>query len=165
MCRRPLVENSAKTYIQLSTTQYYHQSKASMEAFHQALTGFVVLLKNRKVDAQLNIVIKDPSEFTIPYILDIVNCLGNDGQNPSKMTTCKKFVQSCYKKAEENKGVVEGLLTMIPNDAYGSVISGGFMVILAVSDAATASHAVHKCSYKDWTHPITLGHRKTFQGT
>lgn len=34
---------------------------------------------------------------------------------------------------EDNRGVIEGILAMIPVDIYGSVISGGFTLILAVS--------------------------------
>jgi hypothetical protein len=104
-----------------------------MLKFRETLQSFVTLLKERKVDSQLNIVLKDPSEFTVEYIIQIINRLGERNENPSKTKSCKNFIRSCHRKYEDNKGIVEGILTMIPNDIYGSVISGGFTVILAVS--------------------------------
>ncbi|KAL9112648.1 MAG: hypothetical protein Q9187_007750 [Circinaria calcarea] len=111
--------------------KYYDQSKTSMAIFHRTLKNFVTLLKERKVDSQLNIVIKDPSEFTVEYIMDIISRLGESSENPSKTILCKNFIQRCCWNVEKNRGVIEGILTMIPGDIYGSVISGGFILILA----------------------------------
>jgi hypothetical protein len=104
-----------------------------MVTFRGILKKFVAVLKERKVDSQLGIVIKDPSEFTIEYILEIINKLGEGRENAAKTRSCKNFIQRCYRKMKDNRGVIEGMLTLIPNDIYGSVISGGFTLILAVS--------------------------------
>jgi hypothetical protein len=117
---------------QRSATKYYDQSKTSMLKFRRTLQNFVTILKERNVDSQLNIV-KDPSELTVEYIIQIIGRLGESKENASKTKSCKNFIQSCHRRYEDNKGIVEGILTMIPNDIYGSVISGGFTVILAVS--------------------------------
>ncbi|KAM3069777.1 hypothetical protein ACMFMG_010485 [Clarireedia jacksonii] len=109
----------------------YEQSKARILTFRRTLQNFVTLLKERKVDSQLNIVLKDPSEFTVEYIIQIINRLGESSENPSKTKSCKNFVQKCHRKVKDNKDIVEGILNMIPNDIYGSVISGGVTLILA----------------------------------
>jgi hypothetical protein len=44
-----------------------------MASFNQTLEAFVLLLKERNVEKELNVVIKNPSEFTVEYILEIVN--------------------------------------------------------------------------------------------
>lgn len=104
-----------------------------MLKFRSTLANFAAMLKDRNVGSKLNVVIKDPSEFTMDYILEIINGLGKASEHPSKTTLCKKFIKSCYRKVEGNKDVIEGFLTMIPDDIYGSVISGGFTLILAAS--------------------------------
>lgn len=104
-----------------------------MVTFRQTLKDFVTILRERNVDSQLDIVFRDPSDFTVEYILHIINRLGESNKNPSKTKSCKNFIRSWYRKLEDNKGIMEGILTMVPNDIYGSVISGGFTLILAVS--------------------------------
>ncbi|PQE11002.1 hypothetical protein CJF31_00000718 [Rutstroemia sp. NJR-2017a BVV2] len=127
-------------------TKYYDQSKTSMLKFRGTLQSFVTVLKERNVDSQLNIVLKDPSELTVEYIIQIINRLGERNENPSKTKSCKNFIQSCHRKYEDNKGIVEGILTMIPNDIYGSVISGGFTVILA----AVEKQAKQREAIQNW---------------
>jgi hypothetical protein len=96
-----------------------------MVTFRRTLKTFVTVLKERKVYSQLNIV-KDPSEFTFEYILEIISRLGESSENPSKIASCKNFIQSCWRKLErkleDNRGVIDG-----------SVISGGLTLILAAS--------------------------------
>ncbi|RSL48350.1 hypothetical protein CEP54_012953 [Fusarium duplospermum] len=90
-----------------------------------------VVFEERKVDAQLNITIKDPSEFTCDYVLQLIDKIQERRDNATMTSSCKNFVRRCYRKVEDNRGAIEGFLTMIPNDAYGSVISGGFAMIMA----------------------------------
>jgi hypothetical protein len=103
-----------------------------MVTFRQTLQRFVAVLKRRKVDDELGIVIKDPSEFTVEYILEITNKIGESRENSMKTKSCKSFIRKCYRKVEDNRGVIGGILTMVPDDVYGSVISGGCSLILAV---------------------------------
>ncbi|KAK0714401.1 hypothetical protein B0T21DRAFT_454629 [Apiosordaria backusii] len=106
-----------------------------MQQFKERLVNFVSLLKDRNVDTELGIIIKSPNDpdFTIGYILQVVGKIeeGPEDKPLWKARTCKSFIRKCYRKVEDNKGIVEGLLKMVPNDSYGALISGGFAVILA----------------------------------
>jgi hypothetical protein len=103
-----------------------------MEAFRDVtLRRLVATLKERRVEERLGITLKDPSGFNFEYILGIVNKL-KDGRDAPKSKSCKSFIRSCYRKVEDNRGVIGGILEMIPDDIYGSVLSGGFSLILMV---------------------------------
>ncbi|RSL39554.1 hypothetical protein CEP53_013973 [Fusarium sp. AF-6] len=118
----------------------YNQSQKSLEKFRRTLQRFVAILKERNVDTQLNITIKDPSQFTCDYVLHIIDKIRETRESAAKTRSCKNFVRRCYRKMEDNRGAIEGFLTMIPNDIYGSVISGGFVMIMA----AVEKHAEHR---------------------
>ncbi|EEU37124.1 uncharacterized protein NECHADRAFT_86736 [Fusarium vanettenii 77-13-4] len=109
----------------------YQQSQQSLETFRRTLQRLIAILRERNVDTQLNIDIKDPSDFTCEYVLQIINKIRETRESATKTRSCKNFVRRCYQKIEDNRSAIEGFLTMIPNDAYGSVISGGFAMIMA----------------------------------
>lgn len=107
-----------------------------MAIFRQTLQRFIATLKERKVDSQLGIAIKDdPSEFTVSYMLGIISKIDKirESASNSKARICNNFIRKCFRKMEASKGVIEGILTLAPDDIYGSIISGGFTLILAVS--------------------------------
>lgn len=107
-----------------------------MEKFQQTLHSFVRLLRERNVDKDLNVVIKDPGELTMQDALVIISKI-QEGRDPKHVRSCKSFIQKCYRKAEDNRGAIGAILSMLPNDSYGSVISGGFALILAVGSHQT----------------------------
>lgn len=94
------------------------------------------MLRERGVDSELGIVIKDADELTLAYALEVISKISENRDNAAKTKSCKKFVERCCRKMEDNKGVVEGVLAMIPTDIYGSLISGSISLILAVSGPA-----------------------------
>ncbi|KAK4194936.1 hypothetical protein QBC40DRAFT_301637 [Triangularia verruculosa] len=75
----------------------------------------------------------DRSRLYYRLILHIVGQIseGPQGKPQSKARCCKSFVRKCYQKVDSNRGIVEGFLKMIPSDAYGALISGGFAIVLA----------------------------------
>ena len=109
--------------------------------FRQKLQQFTVLLRSRKVDSQLNISIEDPSQFTVYGILEIINKIGDGCGHRGKTAICKNFVRRCYRKVEDNRDVIGDILTMLPSDIYGSLISGGFTLVMAVSPSRALSVA------------------------
>lgn len=121
-----------------SPRRAYQQSQQSLETFRRTLQKLVAVLRERNVNTELNIDIKDPSEFTCEYVLQIINKIGENRDSATKTRSCKNFARKCYQKVEDNRRAIEGFLTMIPSDAYGSVISGGFAMIMAVSLEAVA---------------------------
>lgn len=96
------------------------------------LQKLVAVLRERNVNTQLDLDIKDPSEFTCEYVLQIINKIGEIRDSAAKTRSCKNFVRRCYQKVEDNRSAIDGFLTMIPSDVYGSVISGGYAMIMAV---------------------------------
>lgn len=74
------------------------------------------LLKKRKVDTELNIVIKDPGEHTFDHVLDIINKIGEGRGNAAQTNSSKNFIRSCYRRMENNRGVAEGILALVPTD-------------------------------------------------
>lgn len=122
----------------------YEQSRKSIAQFRQTLRRFVDTLKRRKVDSQLDISIENPDAFTINDILGIINKLGEGQGDDSKTGSCKSFIRRCYRRVEDNRDVIEAILSMLPSDIYGSVISGGFSLIMAVrSPAGFSERAIH----------------------
>lgn len=112
----------------------YEESNQRKQKFFVSLQNLALILKTRKVDQELQITIKEPKEFTVEYVLDIISKIGRGQESKGRLKLCKDFVRRCHRKVEDNKAVVEGLLGMIPTDIYGSVLSGGFALILAVSE-------------------------------
>lgn len=102
------------------------------------LQKLVAVLRERNVNTQLDLDIKDPSEFTCEYVLQIINKIGETRDSAAKTISCKNFVRRCYQKVDDNGRAIDGFLTMIPSDVYGSVISGGFAMIMAVRLEAVA---------------------------
>jgi hypothetical protein len=117
-----------------SASKYYEASEKSLVRFRQTLQRLVAVLQERGVNKELGIEIKNPGDgFTFDYVLGIANRLQEGRENALQMKTCKTFIRRCYRKVEGSRGVIGGILEMVPNDAYGSVISGGFTLIMAVS--------------------------------
>ncbi|KAK3988846.1 hypothetical protein QBC44DRAFT_397433 [Cladorrhinum sp. PSN332] len=115
-------------------TAYYEESEKRMVKFRDTLEAFVALIKERNVEADLGIVLKEPTDdtFTLDYALSIVAKIDEGPPHTSTHAkTCKTFIRRCYRKIEENKQAIDHIMSMVPNDVYGSVISGGFSIILA----------------------------------
>ncbi|KAK3349667.1 hypothetical protein B0T25DRAFT_591901 [Lasiosphaeria hispida] len=128
------------------TSKCYAESQKSLVRFKQTLERLAVVLRERNVEMELGVVIKDPSEFTLDYVLGIANKIQEGRENSLDAKSCKAFIRRCYRKFEKKRGVVGAILSMVPDDAYGSVISGGFTLILAaVEKHAEQRQAVQKC--------------------
>ncbi|KAH8159161.1 hypothetical protein CIB48_g9081 [Xylaria polymorpha] len=108
--------------------KYYQESKKRKLEFQQRLGRFACMLKDRNVDKELHIEIKDPEDFNLPYVLEIIDKIEKrtDMKRPYKA-----FVRRCFRKIEDNKAVIEGIISFVPDDVYGALISGGFTLILA----------------------------------
>ncbi|KAI0844816.1 hypothetical protein F5Y00DRAFT_266238 [Daldinia vernicosa] len=130
----PEIDRFAPKGVIFDRSKYYERSLESKRNFLRTLKNFVSILRDRKIESELNIVIKDPSEtheFTFEYVLGIIDKIGESRNNSTKTRSCKNFIRRCYHKLEDNRDVFEGILDMIPDDIYGSILSGGFALILA----------------------------------
>ncbi|KAI8955985.1 hypothetical protein F4801DRAFT_599184 [Xylaria longipes] len=114
----------------LNTSRFYQESKRRKLEFQQRLERFARMLKDRNVDKELRIEIKDAKDFNLPYVLEIIDQIEKrtDVKRPYKA-----FVRRCFRIIEDNKAVIEGIISFVPDDMYGTLISGGFTLILATA--------------------------------
>jgi len=119
----------------ISHEKLQEESKKDSQAFQRSLERFIAVLRERKVDTQLGIELKDAKDFTMDYVLELIRKIGERKENGSKTQACKNFVNKYCRKIEDHKGVIEGILGLVPTDIYGSLLSGGFSLILVVSSA------------------------------
>ncbi|KAK4443249.1 hypothetical protein QBC34DRAFT_443561 [Podospora aff. communis PSN243] len=155
----PEIDQFARKGVVFDAAKYYEESAKSMVKFQQTLERLTAILKTRNVEKELQIdAIKSPNDpsFNLEYVLSITNKLQEGRENAVYAKTCKGFIRRCYRKAERHlqKDTVQGILGLVPNDVYGSVISGGFTLILA----AVEKHASQRETIQKWlaTIPETL---------
>ncbi|RYP23848.1 hypothetical protein DL765_000925 [Monosporascus sp. GIB2] len=141
----PELDRFAPRGVVFDATKYYEESGRQMQKFNRILEKFVLVLKERNVEADLEIVLRNPADFTLDYVLELVNKIDERRESASRTKRCKAFIRKWYRKANENKAIVEGLITIIPNN-YGSIISGGFTLILA----AVEKHVELRDKIQDW---------------
>ncbi|KAI4601826.1 hypothetical protein KJ359_010691 [Pestalotiopsis sp. 9143b] len=129
----PEIDGFAPKGVKLNAAILYSKSQSSMETFRDVtMRRLVTTLKKAHVEERLGVTLKDPSEFDVEYILGIVGKL-RDAKDAPSTKSCKNFIRSCYRRVEDNRGVIGEILEMVPGDIYGSVLSGGFSLILTVS--------------------------------
>ncbi|KAK5653013.1 hypothetical protein OQA88_9299 [Cercophora sp. LCS_1] len=141
------IDRFAPKGVVFDPTICYATSQKSVARFQQTLKKLAAVLSERGVDKELGIEIKQPGDvgFNFQYLLGITNKL-QEGRNTPKTKTCKTFVRECYRKVEDRRGVIVGILEMVPNDMYGSVLSGGFTLIMA----AVEKHAKQREEIQNW---------------
>ncbi|KAK3369282.1 hypothetical protein B0T24DRAFT_580206 [Lasiosphaeria ovina] len=112
-------------------TSYYQESEEMLEKFKESLKNFTQILQSRSVFKKLGIEAPDPAKFDLNYVLKIAALIQEHQDGSEDTQIIKKFARKCFRGAAQNKAAITALLSMIPNDVYGSVISGGFSLILA----------------------------------
>jgi len=110
----------------------YKQSTKGMKQFQDTLTSFCTTLKKRKLDSKLGIEIKEPKDYTMQDVLLIAARINSEHED-SGTTGCMRIIRKCFNAAENHEGTLNNLLSFAPTDIYGSVLCGGFTLILAVS--------------------------------
>lgn len=101
--------------------------------FRQTLESFTQTLQSRGIFTRLGIEPCDSAKCDIQYVLKVAQAIREHKEGGQKDTrSIKRFIERCSKRAAANKATISALLSMVPNDIYGSVISGGFSLILAV---------------------------------
>lgn len=107
-------------------------SQGKMKEFQEALTRFSETLQKRKVFSRLGVQRRDPREFDLEYVLSIATRISEWRDQDEDTRVCKRFIRKVCLKAAKHKDVLSGLISLAPSDSYGSVISGGLTLILAV---------------------------------
>lgn len=114
-------------------TDYYKLSNEKMKEFQDTLKRFSVTLKSRKIFKKLGVEIREPGDYNLDYVLSIAKLIEERREGADNTRDCKRFIRKCFRGAAKHKDVLTGIISMAPSDIYGSVISGGFTLILAVS--------------------------------
>ncbi|EPE35642.1 hypothetical protein GLAREA_11342 [Glarea lozoyensis ATCC 20868] len=108
----------------------YKYSTEQLERFQDILNNFCETLKRQKVDKKLGIELKDPTDYTFSDVLSIARELYDKKEGPQNTKSCMGTIRRCFRAAERHEGALKTLLSFVPSDAYGSMICGGFTLVM-----------------------------------
>ncbi|XDG07176.1 hypothetical protein ABKA04_006791 [Annulohypoxylon sp. FPYF3050] len=115
---------------------YFKESEEKVAKFKKTLSQFCKTLEERKLGKKLGIEIKDPDDYKMQDVLTIAQELQSKHQDDKTSKGYLGKIRRCFRRLLEHRGVLHNMLSFIPNDSYGSAISGGFTIILAAIDRA-----------------------------
>lgn len=118
---------------QVDKRKLYQLSEKKVDEFQETLKQFHETLEKRKVFSRLKIPAKDPADFDIDYVLSIAVRLSEWNHKSDEINICRRFARQFCQETVKNKNILWGLIKLAPTDIYGSLVSGGFTIILAVS--------------------------------
>lgn len=112
---------------------YFKESQERSAQFQNTLSEFCKTLRKQHLDRTLGIQLKEPRLYTLKDVVEIAQKLQERKQQSESssgyLTKIRKFFL-------RERGPLQSMLSFVPNDSYGSLISGGFAMILAVSASA-----------------------------
>ncbi|KAF7538713.1 hypothetical protein G7054_g2751 [Neopestalotiopsis clavispora] len=111
---------------------YFVESQKRVETFKQTLALFQKNLIDRKVDKRYEIEIKDASSYTLDDVLKIAKVVQKKHSDADQVHSCMGRLKKFFHATGRNATTFKRLLAFVPDDVYGSVICGGFTVILGV---------------------------------
>ncbi|KAK1991838.1 hypothetical protein LX36DRAFT_589633 [Colletotrichum falcatum] len=91
-------------------------------------------MATRKGFKNLGVDLKDPARCDLSYVYKVATAAVERRDGSGSLRACKDFARKCFKSASKRDTALGAIMSMIPSDAYGSVISGGVMTILAIAD-------------------------------
>ncbi|KAK7697290.1 hypothetical protein SLS64_013678 [Diaporthe eres] len=127
---------------------YHKASRARMQEFQITLQKFHQHMEKRK-DKDTSIKLKSPDDYTFKDVLEITTKLHEDHKSASQVRNCMGLIRKLFRGVGENSSILESLLKFVPNDTYGSVICGGFSMILTPNGEADSSY-IEKCLESIW---------------
>ncbi|KAK1957572.1 hypothetical protein LY78DRAFT_663504 [Colletotrichum sublineola] len=95
---------------------------------------FVRNMATRKAFKNLGVDLQDPARCDLSYVYKIATAAVEHRDGSGSLRACKDFARKCFKSANKRDTALGAIMSMIPSDTYGSVISGGLMTILAIAD-------------------------------
>lgn len=111
---------------------YFAESQERLEKFKITLAAFQENLVDRKVDQKYEIEIKDSTSYTLEDVLKIAQTVQKKHKDADKIHSCMGRLKKFFHATGRNATTFKKLLAFVPDDVYGSVICGGFTVILGV---------------------------------
>lgn len=113
--------------------KYYEASKLKCTEFEALLIDFAKMVDERQLQKKFGIKSRGFQEYRAEDVLEIAETVQKKYNNTSKVRECTAVFRKCFASVGRNQGAVSNLLSFIPNDSYGSIIFGGFTLILTVS--------------------------------
>lgn len=112
---------------------YYVESKKRIKLFEETLGRFSETLEKHDLAKKLDITLKKPNEYNLKDVIHIADSVYEKHKTAADVKSCTGAIRKCFRFVGKNASPLQCLLNFVPSDSYGSVISGGFTVILAVS--------------------------------
>jgi hypothetical protein len=100
--------------------------------FQEVLMRFQKTLEAKDILKKLDLPARDPGHYDLKYVMEIANRIKDHRDHTENTQKCRGFMQKCAESVDSRRRAIGGILSMIPSDVYGSVISGGFGLILLV---------------------------------
>lgn len=115
-----------------SFENYFQASRDKCKEFEVLLIDFAKLIYDRNFEKKFQVKSKSFQEYKIQDVLEIAEKVQMKHGSISKVREHTAVFRKCFAAVGRNQGAVDNLLNFIPNDSYGSIIFGGFTLILTV---------------------------------
>jgi len=114
------------------SVDYHAESAQKLKSLEAALEKFAGTIRRRGFDKKLDIALKDPKAYSTEDVLSIAGKIEEKHRHADKVKDAMGLIRKCFRCAGHNHGQLSRLLKFVPNDTYGTIISGGFTIILGV---------------------------------
>lgn len=94
------------------------------------LKDFTRSVESRKAFKRLGV--EKAATCDLDYIFSLARAAVEQRDGTGNWKACKDFARKCFKSASKTDTALGAIMSIIPSDVYGSLISGGVMTILAV---------------------------------
>lgn len=131
----------------LCRVDYYAESKKRVRLFEETLERFCKTLEKHDLAKKMDITLKKPNEYNLTDVIRIADKVYEKHKTAADVQSCTGKIRKCFRLVGKNASPLQCLLKFVPSDTYGSVISGGFTVILAVSQVPISFNkcGIDKC--------------------
>ncbi|ROV87889.1 hypothetical protein VMCG_10294 [Cytospora schulzeri] len=123
------------SYGLLAGKNYFEESEVRKQLFQVTLKKFCEHLEKRK-DKDPSLKIKEPNQYTFRDVWEIAEKLSEEHRHVEHVRHGMRSIHKFFRKTGENSSALKRLLAFVPDNTYGSVICGGFTVILGALQRA-----------------------------
>lgn len=102
--------------------------------FKETLERFSQTLDKHDLTTKIDITLKGPSEHNLKDVIRIAGKVYERHKTAADVKICTTKILRCFRFDGKSASPLQYLLNFVPNESYVSAISGGFTVILAVSN-------------------------------
>jgi hypothetical protein len=130
---------------------YYKESQERLKQFQITLAAFQKNLVGRKIDQRYEVDIKDATDYTLNDVLRIAQTVQQKHKDADKVHSCMGRIRKFFRATGKNSSTFKKLIeAFAPNDIYGSVICGGFTVILGVRSQLVLMWCCSTNKFRRW---------------